>query len=263
MRVKIYGKKQVQQQWNDVWSSDSIQRNMAKLDYPEYWDIFDKFIPKNGRLLEAGCGLGKWINYFYSRNYNITGLDYSDVAVNELQKFNEHFKVQLGDITNIPFENESFDVYLSFGVLEHLEDDNMLAKAISEAHRILTGGGGEGIAIITIPYLNWSNFTYSIKNKIWSILKHGQFFEYNYTIHGFLKYFDLIRDWSVEAIVPENIPLILKRNQKYRIKNPTHIYDTNLNELGMKRWKELLKLPDTSFIRKQNSHLVMYVLRKK
>ena len=86
MRIKIYESKNVQDQWDEVWKIDNIQRNMAKLDYPEYWAVFDKYIPKTGKLLEAGCGLGKWMNYFHTRGYDITGIDYSQVAVDELKK---------------------------------------------------------------------------------------------------------------------------------------------------------------------------------
>lgn len=259
MRIKIYAEENVQEHWNEVWKIDNIERNMQKLDYPEYWDIFDKYIKKTDKLLEAGSGLGKWVNYFHTRGYDITGIDYSEVAVNELKNYNKDFKVQYGDITNIPFEKNSFDVYLSFGVLEHLEKESVLKTAISEIYRILKPNG---IAIITIPYLNFANLKFAIKNHKKFRKKKKSFFEYNYTIKDFLSRFDR-NNFIVEEIVPENIPLILKRHSKYCIKNPEHVFNTNLNELGIKRWKELLKLPNNSFIRQQNSHLIMYVLRKK
>ena len=259
MRVKIYGEKNVQEQWNQVWKADNIQRNMAKLDYPEYWAIFDKYISKEDKLLEAGSGLGKWVNYFHTRGYDITGIDYSQIAVDELKKYNPEFKVSLGDITNIPFDDETFDTYLSFGVLEHLEDDNDLKKAISEAYRILKPSG---VAIITIPYLNFANLKYANKNHKHFKNKEKNFFEYNYTIKEFLKYFDR-KKFEVLELVPENIPLILKRNKKYKAQNIEHEFNTNLNEEGLKKAAELLKLPNNSFVRQQNSHLMMYVLRKK
>lgn len=261
MRIKIYTEHEVKKQWDEVWRIDNIERNMAKLDYPEYWEIFDKYISKEDKLIEAGCGLGKWINYFSTRGYNITGIDYSTVAIEALKEYNSSFKVELGDITAIPFENESFNVYLSFGVLEHLQREEVLQKAIDEIYRILTLNG---VAIITIPYLNIANFKFALWNHIWSWkTENKNFFEYNYTIKSFLSHFDLKNKFEIEAIVPENIPLILKRKRKYRKNNPTHQFNTNLNEKGLKRWDELLSYPDSSFIRRQNSHLMIYVLRKK
>lgn len=188
MKIKIYAERNVQEQWNEIWKIDNLKRNMEKLTYPEYWPIFEKYITKSKRILEAGCGLGKWMNYFHTRGYNITGIDYSDFAVNELKKYNSKFKVFLGDVTNIPFKDCSFDVYLSFGVLEHLENDTILQKAVSEIYRVLTGGG---IAIISIPYLNIANWIFALQNHRGAKKNNGCFFEYNYTIGEFLSYFDL------------------------------------------------------------------------
>ena len=259
MRVKIYNVNNVQEQWNEVWKVDNIERNMAKLDYPEYWDVFDKYIQKDVKLLEAGCGLGKWMNYFHTRGYDITGIDYSQVAVDELKKYNSDFKVELGDITNIPFKDETFDVYLSFGVLEHLEQDSDLHKAISEIHRVLKKSG---IAIITIPYLNFANLKYALNNHKHFRHREKNFFEYNYTIREFLKHFDK-KKFEVMELVPENVPLILKRKKKYLAEHIEHQFNTNLNELGLKRAAQIVKMPNNSFTRRQNSHLMMYVLRKK
>ncbi len=49
------------------------------------------------------------------------------------------------DITNIPFENESFDLILCAHVLEHVPDDG---KAMSELYRVLKPGGA---AILQVP----------------------------------------------------------------------------------------------------------------
>jgi len=61
------------------------------------------------------------------------------------------------DITNIGYQNESFDIIFCLHVLEHIPDDN---KAISELYRVLKK---EGIAVIMVPqtkeletYEDWS-----------------------------------------------------------------------------------------------------------
>lgn len=269
MKVKINYGLDVKSQWNKVWEEDSIERNQSKLDYPEYWELYEKYIKKDGKLLEAGVGLGKWLNYFQKRGYDIVGIDYSDVAVKKLKEFDSSLNVVHGDITKIPFDNGSFDVYLSYGVLEHLENREDLKKAIDEMHRVLKKGG---IAYITIPNLNFLNLLYSVKNKIYNsnyirrLFNKNEvksnFFEYNYTAGEFVSYFDKDK-FEICEIVPENIPLMLKRfsyftSQDCSIKN----FDTNLNEKGIKVWKYLLDKPNNSFFRKQLSHLLIYVIKK-
>lgn len=57
------------------------------------------------------------------------------------------------DITNLQFEDESFDYIICNHVLEHVVDEK---KALSELHRCLKKGGN---AIITVP-ICWDNKTY-------------------------------------------------------------------------------------------------------
>ena len=85
MKVKINYGLEVKEQWNKVWEDDSIERNQSKLDYPEYWELYDKYIPKDGKLLEAGVGLGKWLNYFQKKDYDIVGIDYKIHFQTQLQ----------------------------------------------------------------------------------------------------------------------------------------------------------------------------------
>lgn len=48
------------------------------------------------------------------------------------------FEKRIADATNLPYENNFFDVVVSFDVFEHIEDDK---KAVQEVHRVLRKGG--------------------------------------------------------------------------------------------------------------------------
>ncbi len=54
--------------------------------------------------------------------------------------------MQKADLTNLPFDEKTFDAVLCYHVLEHIEDDK---KAISEIHRVLKPGGW---AILQTPF---------------------------------------------------------------------------------------------------------------
>jgi ubiquinone/menaquinone biosynthesis C-methylase UbiE len=270
MKVRINYGLDVKNQWNKVWEEDTIERNQSKLDYPEYWDLYDKYIKKDGKLLEAGVGLGKWLNYFQKKDYDIVGIDYSDVAVQKLKDYDSSLNAVYGDVTDIPFDDNTFDTYLSYGVLEHLEDVNTLKKAVSEIHRVVKK---DGIAYITIPNLTILNYIDFLKNKLGNnnyVRKlfgkeavESNFFEYNYTEKEFLSYFDTDK-FEICEVVPENIPLILKRFSRYTSNDKTiKNFNTNLNEKGLALWQKLLKKPNDSFVRKQLSHLLIYVIKMK
>ena len=62
--------------------------------------------------------------------------------------YGRNVKVTKVDITNIPFENNTFDIILCSHVLEHIPDD---ALAMSELYRVLKPGGW-GIFQVPIDY---------------------------------------------------------------------------------------------------------------
>lgn len=94
---------------------------------------------KGMKFLDAGCGEGVIVEDLNGSGVNIIGLD-----------MNYHSKlVKRGDITKMPFKNNSFDVILCLDVLEHL-DYITQKRALLEINRVLKKGG---IAIFSIPNL--------------------------------------------------------------------------------------------------------------
>lgn len=94
---------------------------------------------KDGKILEAGCGVGRILRYYHERGYDIVGVDFIDVAVRKLKEIDPSLHVEVGDITNLRFADRSFKYVLAFGLYHNLEHG--LDKAISETHRVLDKGG--------------------------------------------------------------------------------------------------------------------------
>ena len=57
-------------------------------------------------------------------------------------------KTNSGDIRNMPYADDTFDLILANQILEHVDDDN---RAISELHRVLKK---EGTALLTVPLIH-------------------------------------------------------------------------------------------------------------
>ena len=105
---------------------------------------------KDARVLEAGCGLGRVVKYLYDRGYkNVHGIEINSEAVTFVNKRFPELRVIQGDILEMPYEAESFDFILSFGVVEHFSDG--LYKPLRSLYRVLKN---DGVAIITVPSLN-------------------------------------------------------------------------------------------------------------
>lgn len=91
----------------------------------------------NKKVLDLCTGTGD-IAGFIDKSCNVIGLDFSLKMLEIAQKKYNWVKFVEGDCTNLPFENNSFDVVtISFG-LRNIEDYN---KALNEIYRVLKPNG--------------------------------------------------------------------------------------------------------------------------
>ena len=85
---------------------------------------------KEGKILEAGCGAGRILRYYHNNGYSIEGFDYIENAINKLREIDSTLDIEVADICNLPYKDNSFDYILAFGLYHNLE--NNLDKAIYE-----------------------------------------------------------------------------------------------------------------------------------
>lgn len=97
---------------------------------------------RNKKVLELGCGAGYDAYEFYRNRADYTGIDITPENIERTMRhlgFYGYFpKVMEGDAENLEFEDESFDVVFSNGVLHHTP---YIEKSFREAYRVLKQGG--------------------------------------------------------------------------------------------------------------------------
>lgn len=92
----------------------------------------------NVRILEIGCGIGSIVFELNKEGYDITGTDISREAIAYgLKKYGD-IKLQVQPAEILQFEDQTFDVVLSFDLFEHI---TQVDKHISEVCRVLRDGG--------------------------------------------------------------------------------------------------------------------------
>jgi SAM-dependent methyltransferase len=96
-------------------------------------------LANDGPILEAGCGAGRIVRYYHDLGYDILGMDFIYVAIQKLKDADPSLKVEVGDITNLHYKDESFKYILAFGLYHNLEHG--LEKSVAESYRVLQHGG--------------------------------------------------------------------------------------------------------------------------
>ncbi len=107
----------------------------------EYFDIVDEtMLNKSSRVLDIGCGTGRWALYVAQRADFVEAIDPSKAiyAAIKLSESYKNIRVTHAGVDEIPFEDNSFDFVYSLGVFHHLPDTQ---KAINRAVEKVKPGG--------------------------------------------------------------------------------------------------------------------------
>jgi ubiquinone/menaquinone biosynthesis C-methylase UbiE len=107
----------------------------------EYFDIVShEMLNANTKVLDVGCGSGRWSYYIADKVHCIEAIDPSQSVYSAAQLLasKKNVRVTQAATDNIPFENNSFDFVLCLGVLHHIPDTQ---KALTDSISKLKMGG--------------------------------------------------------------------------------------------------------------------------
>ena len=107
-----------------------------------------------GEALDAGMGGGRLLVELQRVGWTVTGVDLSERMVGLAQQRLPDRRESLlrGDVENLPFASESFDVAVATGVLEYASD---VRRAVAELARVVRPGGRVVVSFpdYAAPYL--------------------------------------------------------------------------------------------------------------
>jgi ubiquinone/menaquinone biosynthesis C-methylase UbiE len=90
------------------------------------------------KVVELGCGTGSLCQALYQKGIDIAGCDVSQVAIDHGQKKYPHLNLSVVNAEQLPWQDATCDVVLSFDVLEHLYNPD---GHLIEVRRVLKAGG--------------------------------------------------------------------------------------------------------------------------
>jgi len=112
---------------------------ISRVGYSDY-----KHIIKDRVMLDLGCGIGRHVFYGMENRIDSYGIDISSEAISvaknisqikKIKNLDDHFVV--GDIRNMPWKSNTFNIVVSHGVLDSMPF-NIAKDGIKELHRVTT-----------------------------------------------------------------------------------------------------------------------------
>ena len=104
-----------------LWDSHWKGREGLKVDMTDeaLWPTISDIVERPGRLLEAGCGTGQWVQFFARLGHDAIGIDFAASGLEVGRKHNSSLELIQVDFRKLSFADDSFDYITSFGAVEH------------------------------------------------------------------------------------------------------------------------------------------------
>lgn len=170
--------------WDELWETKLSKERFSAAQNGSlgaHEKIFQAYLPRRKRILEAGCGLGHLVLALRQRGYDCEGVDFGKATIQKVLEWFPDLPLGFADVTALSEEKDaSYYGYISLGVIEHREAGP--EPFLSEARRILHA---DGIALISTPHFH---FLRRLKAFFWEYARTRkvkestyEFYQYAYT----------------------------------------------------------------------------------
>ena len=169
-----------------------------------------EFINNTDIVLECACGTGAITKYIVQKCKFIYATDFSDAMLKQTTKKcknHSNIIVEKADITNLKYDDNSFDVVVAGNVIHLLSEPE---KAFEELNRVTKPGGN----IIVPTYINASKFSSSLAVKFLELL--GANFKQQFDFDSYKMFFknlgcEKVDYYVVKGRMPCTIAVISKK----------------------------------------------------
>ena len=156
-------KKRWSQDYGDAW----VKNVLPRLDFtpaliePELARLLGAI--RGRRVLDAGCGEGRYSRYLKEHGARVVGIDGSEKLLTYARERDPDIDFQMADLLDrLDFANESMDAIVSLGVLMSLPQ---LDTFLSESCRILKK---QGVLVISVHHPAFCNPTMRLDRPFWA-----------------------------------------------------------------------------------------------
>lgn len=131
------------------WKREDFDALLRSCDHDEASPFLLRALPRDGKILEVGCGLGRFVKYMRDRGFDCDGIEGNPDTVRAVAELCPGLPVLHGDALRLPHGDGTVAGVISLGVVEHFPAG--LGAPLRELRRVLRPGGR---GVITVPSLN-------------------------------------------------------------------------------------------------------------
>jgi ubiquinone/menaquinone biosynthesis C-methylase UbiE len=132
-------KKTVKEGYNAIADRYLAERTRDSEDVRLLDDFIEK-LPRNAKVLDAGCGAGIAISQMLSEHFDVTGVDFSEAQIELAKKNLPKAKFICQDMTKLDFSQDTFDGICSYYAIIHIPREEH-QPLLTNFYRILKSGG--------------------------------------------------------------------------------------------------------------------------
>jgi len=97
--------------------SEDLEDDIALCPLQTIDEVFQRLLPRNGRILEGGAGRGRWVFHLRRRGFDVRGLELASAEVAFAKQFDPDVPIVAGNVLKMPFPDGFFSAIISLGVL--------------------------------------------------------------------------------------------------------------------------------------------------
>lgn len=129
-------------------AATNLDEMFGRIDIYLFDQLLRGRIPREARILDAGCGDGRNIRYLLDAGYDVSAVDADPNAIGEVMRLAADKNAELPPtnfrrepVEAMSFDDASMDVVLSIAVLHFAQSDEQFEAMLESIWRVLKPGG--------------------------------------------------------------------------------------------------------------------------
>lgn len=178
-RLAFYGREADAAAWDEHWAETVTPEKYAIAEKGRLGSletVFERWLPREGKILEGGCGAGVRLLAIRAHGWDVEGVEWASETVHRAQACRPGLPIRVGDVTALDVPDGYYSAYISLGVVEHRQEGP--EPFLQEAYRILKPGG---VALISVPSLHPIRFLKAKLGRYHGPKEGYQFYQYAFS----------------------------------------------------------------------------------